>query len=237
MFHIASMDQTAAIERHRDALLLIVASLYTLIGLAEGGIIERLSSSLHHKVLILLRPAEAAVRRLIIAAAQGLVVKARGSRPFPKGRVIAGKRQGRLSFPLFDPPPPRDRRRRSGANRVVPRIRSLEIGFGPLIPPFLRPAPPQPEPEPEPERKDGVNAVPLSRRLAAIMRALKDLPAQARRYARLKAKLEAAQPLKRRAILRRGPPPSLDRNSTHEVHEILRDCHWLAHTALKPNTS
>jgi hypothetical protein len=236
------MDNAFAIERQRQALLRIVAGLYDKIGIAEGGMIARLSSIIYWSVLVILQPVESAVRRLIIAAAQGLVVKARASRPFPKGRVIKGKGQGRRSFPLCDPLRRFNvRHRRSGATGVVPRVRSLDVGLGPLIPEFLRLAPPQPqpapEPEPEPERSDTVNALPLCRRLNTVLQALKDLPAQARRYARWQARAKAAKPPKRTTPLRRGRAPFSRPDSSDEVHEILRDCHWLAREALKADTS
>src|SRR4051812_29557400 len=139
------MDNSYVIERHRDALLAIVASLFTLIGLTDGGSIERLSWPIYRKVLAILRPAEAAVRRLIVIAAQGIKVKTRASRPMPKDRVIARKGKGRQSFRLFDPP---ERFQRRGYRGVVvktprpePRVRLLYDGplsDGPLIPEFLR---------------------------------------------------------------------------------------------------
>jgi hypothetical protein len=69
------MDWAYAIERHRQPLLGIVATLYAMIGLTDDGRIERLSWPLYRAVLAVLRPAEAAVRRLIVVAARGLVVK------------------------------------------------------------------------------------------------------------------------------------------------------------------
>ena len=75
------MDWALAIERNREPLLRIVATLFAMIGLAEGAAVERLSRPLYRAVLGVLRPAEAAVRRLIIVAAQGMVVKPRQRRP------------------------------------------------------------------------------------------------------------------------------------------------------------
>ena len=88
------MDWNLAIERNTGALKRIVATLATMAGLGsklpisplvgemsgrtEGGDIERnrpiLPRRLHRAILRLLRPAESAVRRLIIIAARGLVV-------------------------------------------------------------------------------------------------------------------------------------------------------------------
>jgi hypothetical protein len=78
---------------------------------------------LHRAVLRVLRPAESALRRLIVIAAQGLEVKIAPSRPKPTGAIKrkGGKRQP--SFPLFDPRKRFGaRRRRKTGPRAVPRI-------------------------------------------------------------------------------------------------------------------
>lgn len=224
------MDLSYAIERHRKPLLVIIAALYAKIGLTEGGSVERLSRTLYRAVLMILYPAEAAVRRLIVVAAYGLEVEPSASRSSPNGRSKSrksGKRKRRArSFPLFDP---QIRltfgHRRPTAPQAEPRIRFFP--FDPRVPAFLRPAPPQPEPAPKPEPGGTVNARSLCRRLAAIMNALNDLNRQAMRYARLQARLIGeTQP--KRTPLRRGPPPGLRSKSSHEVHAILSECHYLA---------
>ena len=107
MFYGAEMDWEFAIERHREPLLRIVVGLFAMIGLTENGAIERVSRPLYRLVLGILRPAESAVRRLIIVAARDIVVEPRPKRPFPAGRVISRKGQGKhkrgASFKLFDP--------------------------------------------------------------------------------------------------------------------------------------
>src|SRR5688500_12119699 len=97
------MDWAFAIERHREPLLRIVAALFAMIGLTEAGQVERLSRPVYRAVLLVLRPAEAAVRRLVIVAARGMVVKSSPVRPAPVDLAISGKGQGRVSFQLFDP--------------------------------------------------------------------------------------------------------------------------------------
>src|SRR5688500_6774389 len=97
------MNWAYAIERHRQPQLGIVAALDALIGLGEGGRVELLSWPLYRAVLAVLRPAESAVRRLIVVAARGLEMKPRLPRPAPAGLAIAGKGQGRRCFQLFDP--------------------------------------------------------------------------------------------------------------------------------------
>lgn len=232
------MDWDRAIERNREPLLRIIAALFAMIGLSEAGHVERLSRPIYRAVLLVLRPAEAAVRRLIIVAARGMVVKPAPLRAAPAGLAISGKGQGRVSFRLFDP-----RRRFDGAlgrptrsPQPQPRIRFMDsVAFDPRIPLFRHP---EPVPAAQaPQKDDTVNAKPLCRRLAAIKLALDDLPRQAKRLARWRARpIEARRP-RLATSLRLGAPPGRRRRPTHEVHEILKECHWLARNVPVPNTS
>jgi hypothetical protein len=230
------MDWALAIERNREPLLRIVAALFAMIGFTGTDAVERLSSPLYRAVLGVLRPAEAAVRRLIVVAARGMVMKPRQRRPAPAGLVISGTGQGRVSFQLFDPRRPvgADNGRRHAGPRPEPHIRFVDLAFDPRISVFRRPEPAAAAPPPAED--DTVNAVPLCRRLAAIKRALEDLPRHARRYARWRARpIEARRP-RLSTPLRRGPPPGR-RKPTQEVDEILTRCHWLARTVSEPDTS
>jgi len=149
---------------------------------------------LHRAVLRLLRPAESAARRLVIAAARGLVVppsRPRLHKPAPKRRSAFLKRNrigtGIIlprgvkpparepvlrALPMFDPlrrvGPPRRR-----TARDTPRV----ITFGPGAPP---PAPVRRPPLPD----DLLDARRLVLRLQALGMALDDLPRLARRFAR-----------------------------------------------------
>jgi hypothetical protein len=236
------MDWALAIERNREPLLRIVAALFATIGLTESDVVERLSRPLYRAVLGILRPAEAAVRRLIVVAARDIVVEPSPKRPAPAGLVRSGKASGRgVSFKLFDP-----RKRSDGASgrpirspRPEPRARYIDVGFDPRIPLFRQPPPAIPAPAPEDDAidDDSVNAGPLCRRLAAIKRALEDLPRQARRYARWRGRpIEERRP-RLATPLRRGWPPGRRSRPTHEVHEILNECHWLARNVPAPDTS
>jgi hypothetical protein len=214
-----------------------------MIGLAEGGAIERLARPLYRAVLGILRPAESAVRRLIVVAAKGIVVKLQPPRPAPKGFKIPGKRGDRVSFRLFDPRkhfPEITGRSRSKGPRVLPRIRFIDVAFDPRIPLFRQPtlAPPAlPVPAPAAELDDTVNAAPLIRRLQAIKQALDDLPRQARRCARWRDKPFEARRPRLFSMLRPGPPPAYRQTIPHLVHAILNECHWLAREVAKPDTS
>jgi hypothetical protein len=98
------MDWDLAIQRNSKALKAIVEVLFALLGLNGTDAASRIPRSLHSAVLGVLRPAESAVRRLIVIAARGVEVKLTPSRPMPEGRKI-GKGDGSRfpSFQLFDP--------------------------------------------------------------------------------------------------------------------------------------
>ena len=244
MFYGAGMDWTFAIERHREPLLRIVVGLFAMIGLTENGAVERLSRSLYRLVLGILRPAESAVRRLIIVAARDIVVEPSPRRPFPAGRVIARKGKGKrgASFNLFDPRKDFDggkgRGRRHKGPRVEPRIHVFD--FDSRIPLFLRAQPALAAPVPEVDdaiEDDTVNAGPLCRRLFAIMRALEDLQGQAKRLARWRARPVEERRPQLTTPLRVGRPPGFRKRQTHEVDEILAECHWLASNIPQLDTS
>jgi hypothetical protein len=233
------MDWAFAVERHREPLLRIVATLFAMIGLTEGSAVSRLSRPLYRGVLGVLRPAESAVRRLIIVAARDIVAKPSPKRPLPAGRVIASRGRGRTSFQLFDPRKPLDTAlgRRHAGSRLEPRIRFID--FDPRIALFRERQPMASAPAPEEKDvEDGtVNATPLCRRLAAIKLALEDLPRQARRFARWRARpIEERRP-QLTTPLRVGRPPGHRKRQTHEVDEILNECHWLARNVPALDTS
>ena len=93
-------DWDGAIKHHSEALKGIIAALFAMLGDATAA---RIPKPLHSAVLGVLRPAESAVRRLIVIAARGLVVKVVPSRPMPKGQIIGKGGISRLpSFQLFD---------------------------------------------------------------------------------------------------------------------------------------
>ena len=71
----------------------------------------------------------------------------------------------------------------------------------------------------------------------AIKGALENLPRQAKRLARWQARpMEARRP-RLATPLRPGRPPGHRKRQTHEVDEILKECHWLALNLPVPNTS
>lgn len=231
------MDWSAAIEKHREALTHILAALVAMAGLGgqvaffpqEGASPQgsaqaeknKLSPVLPRRlrlaVLRLLRPAESATRRLIIALARGLVVilPPRKANPAtlrktriistilrngvgtgiampsaPGGSSSACAKPRALSLPLFDPMqhPFRPRGRKQNG---VPRI---------SLPGFTEPFPVASRRPPAPD--DAVDSGRLGRRLEALGRALDDLPRQALRFARWRARRES------RGIKNTAPPPA-----------------------------
>jgi hypothetical protein len=227
------MDWNRAIERNSEALRGIIEALFAMLGLDGADAASRIPRSLHSAVLGVLRPAESAVRRLIVIAARGLVVKLAASRPMPAGPIIGKGGQSRPSFQLFDPRKNFNPSRRRVLARIAPRIHVF--GYDPRVAAMFPAPPPVVEPPPPP---DGlVNAQRLSRRLQALKLALDDLPRQARRLARWRLRRETAPNPKFKSPLRPGRPPGHRRKPTHEVDEVLIECHGLAWDALKPDTS
>jgi hypothetical protein len=230
------MDWNRAIERNSKALKGIIEVLFALLGLDGTDAASRIPRSLHSAVLGVLRPAESAVRRLIVIAARGLVVKLVPSRPLPSGTLIGkGGGSGRLSFQLFDPRKnfPELRQRPIKYAKFPPRI--LFFGADSRVDDLWPAPPPVAQPVSSP---DGlVNGQRIARRLQTLKLALDDLPRQARRLARWRLKRDTMPSPKFKSPLRPGPPPGHRRKPVHEVDQVLIDCHGVAWDALRPDTS
>jgi hypothetical protein len=227
------MDWARAIERNSKALTGILAALFAMLGLASGAKLGRIERGLYRAVLRILRPAESAFRRLIVIAARGLVVKPSASRPMPKGLKIAGRRGGSMAFQLRDPP----ERFRPWRRKPIPENRRPRVRL-----PFDERPPgtlvfrPEDFGKPEPVADDGkVDASRLARRLGALKQALADIPRQAKRLARWRMRRQAMAKLA--SPLRIGHPPGSRRKPTHDVDAVLTECDWLAHDALRLDTS
>jgi hypothetical protein len=221
-----------AIELNSEALKKIVEALFVLLGLDGSDTVSRIPPKLHRAVLRVLHLAESAVRRLIVIAARGLVVKPVPSRPMPKGHKIVKGNGSRLpAFRLFDPRKsfPELRQRRVKYRKNPPRIHAFPYDS-------LRPVP-QPAAPPAPPSDGLVTAARLTRRLHALKLAVDDLPRQARRLVRATARREKVPRLKFQSPLRPGRPPGHRKKPTHEVDEILTECHGLACWAMEPDTS
>jgi hypothetical protein len=226
--HQYTFDWARAIARNSEALRPIIAALFTMLGEVT---VERIPHSFHRAVLRILRPAESAVRRLVVIAARGLVVKPVASRPMPAQPITRGG-GCRPRFRLFDPPKSLALYREATSPRILPRIHVFCAD--PRVAALWAASPPRKAAAVQ----DGlVNAGPLVRRLHALKSALDNLPRQARRLARWRAARQGVPHLKYKSPLRIGRPPGHRKNKTHEVDEILAECHALARDVLRADTS
>ena len=90
MFKTVRMDWDFSIERNREPLLRHVLELFALIGLVEGGMVERVAAGLPagaHNIEV----GRICVRRLIIVIARVIKVELRPKRVMPKGLLRSRK--------------------------------------------------------------------------------------------------------------------------------------------------
>ncbi|MGL4487939.1 MAG: hypothetical protein ACRCU5_00655 [Rhizobiaceae bacterium] len=222
------MDWDKAIEWNREALLRIVSALFAMIAAARigGGAGLMLPRHIWRAVMIVLRPAEAAVRRLVLIAARDMKpipVKPRASNFATITRTAVPQEP---AFQLFDPM--RDVEADPDNNNTVWFTDTFNndttLEHQASRRPDLR-----------------INAASLHIRLRALRHALADLAKQARRLARWNAHRDAA--LKagtptRISPIRPGLPPGWRVRAIHEIDSVLRECHGLAGDLLNaPDTS
>jgi hypothetical protein len=210
----ASSDWSAIVETNRAALLRVAALLFEMAGWTmEDGhhprpIRATLPRALYFAMLALLRPAEAAVRRLIIMAAREVVVTLgpmRARRP-QKPAPLLYRRVDRSTairpFPLLDALI--DVRHRPAGQAIaaaMPRIRALGLAPAMVADLYRQPAR-KPlrrftalerfDPSGAASHVDAFAAVTLCKRLLAMKAALDDLPRQAIRFARWQARRDRA---------------------------------------------
>lgn len=236
------MDWDLAIKRNSEVLAGIVETLFAMLGLVGEATVSRISWPAYRAVLRILRPAESALRRLIVVAARGLVVKPGSSRPKPMGPAKTMKARKSLlprspSFQLFDPQTRIVLPRRRRPPRPGPRIHMFNAD-GQLVTIWPPPRPTK-SPTPAPAKSaDGlVSSRRLIRRLEALESALADLPRQAMRLARWRLRQETSPNSSFKTPLRRGHPPGHRKRNTHQVDELLSECDWLACRAAMTDTS
>ena len=229
------MDWAKAIERNREALAAIVAALFVMLGFdgtAGGGV----PHGLRGMVLRVLRPAESAARRLIVVMARGLTVTLGASRAMPAGPIARTGAGRKAAFQLADP---RKHFALPGAvkfTRHPPRI--FVFGGDPRVAALPMWSAPVPEAvEAPPPIEESVEGARLWQRLAALKLALDDLPRQARRLARWRARREKSPTRKPTSPLRPGPAPGHRRKPVHDVDRVLAECQWLAFDATRRDTS
>jgi hypothetical protein len=235
------MDLISTIERWRLPLLSEVLKLCAEIGLTEGGSVERIAKPLHRYVLRILRTAESAARRLIIAAARDIVVeyKPRRSAGPKKTKTLSSdkadgegkaKRKRGFLFNLFDSLKRQGRRFKKKRRGPEPHIHSIES--------FLEQKQAEIAAAQAKQQQvvdDGmVGAKHLVRRLVAVVDALQDIPRHALRLARWEARPKEERRPERWSPMRPGRPPGFRQRAIHEVDEILKECHWLARSMRPP---
>jgi hypothetical protein len=238
------MDWDQIVERNVERLLAVLAPLLAVLGFDHRRRLE-MPRHFYRSWLILLRPAESAVRRLIVMAARGLVVKLGAARGFPAGLALklAAKEADDARIPAFGLIDPLKRfapadfewsaewSKEWGKEQVIPRISAPGL-FDPVFP----------GPAPVPSRDDPIDTSALLRRIAALKQALDNLPRQAKRLARWKARRELARQAEvrkpgRSSPMRPGFAPGFHRTNRQEIDEILADCHYFTREAWYADTS
>ncbi len=236
------MDWPLAITRNSEALKRIVAALFVMIGAATAaltspGLSRRclgegargavtLPRHVYAAIMLVLRPAESAVRRLIVIAARGLVLKPRALRPFLANLPAfpASDASKTPIFCLFDPL--KAFSLNDHDNSALPHF-TFHSGDDAVS-----------QPRRNLQQEHPVNATLLFTRLRALRSALNDLPRQARRLIRWQTRrdlaLNSKAPFKpvRITPFRPGLPPGWRQRSIHEIDGVLHECHGLAVYAL-----
>ncbi len=224
------MDWPLAITRNQTALKRIVAALFAMFsaaaftsattGNAHGQPAPaNLPRSIYAAILAILRPAESALRRLIVIAAWDLVLKPGASRPLPANlQGFASNAARTPTFCLFDPLKHFTFEDDNTAfpNGYFDHEEFQPHSMAPVLP---------------------VNATQLLIRMRALRGALESIQSQARRFARNNAKLKQAKlnqprnaPFKplRQSPIRPGLAPGWRQRPIHDVDDVLKECHLLA---------
>ncbi len=212
------MDWPLAIDKNREKLLRIILALMASLGLVDGGKLTMLPFNLYRQALKIIRPAEAAVRRLIMMAAYDL--KLRGFNLPPRGEAVRRTGEGELrrqksmesgwhqsSFNLIDPLKP--------FTEESPDYSEFGPSFG----------------DEQSSNRTPTPATGLSRRLLALKRALDTIDKQARRLTRwyqLRDQALAQNQVHRLSPLRPGFPPGYRKVRSDPLQSTLLDCHYFA---------
>ena len=233
------MNYTPYITHNRAVLLRLIAVVFAAIGLGEDGVRpEVLTRAMRSTVLHTLRPAESALRRLIFVMAtelerSGYVPPKWMQRTGPNKPIVPNS-EGHVRVPAFRLIDPRKwfwwigTKSRPRAKHM-PRI--TWIGYDDDTDRPVPPAPPS-----APMDDDLLDADGLCNRLLTLKNALDDLPRQAKRMARLKARDPRKFIFKH--PMRPGLPPGWRRNGEEEIDEVLKVCHQIAGWAREaPDTS
>ena len=226
------MDFSPYIAFNRTILLRLIAAVFESIGLGDGARPEMVTRLMRSRVLHTLRPAESALRRLVFILAtelerSGYVPPAWVKRVAPMGVIEAsGKRSQVPAFRLIDP------RKWFWTNSTKSQPRAKHMPRITIIGYDDDDRPPPPKPYRVPTDDDLFDAEKLCNRLLAVKNALDDLPRQARRMVRLKARDPNDFVFKH--PMRPGLPPGWRQRGRDEIDEVLRECHQIAGWARQP---
>jgi hypothetical protein len=262
------------VVNYKAKLIIIVAQLFNLARIVPGEVPDVNSGEIWdislprycwQKVLALLQPAEAALRRLIIMAAHGKGSDFSSSLPTspqtasggaklpadnagnsllktphnaasidePSGRKLS-KLSPKLSTPAFDMFDPLKKFGYCGFydDDEWEALQAQKAAAGPLAIPEADPL----------KRMDPVNALSLWKRIQALHHGLENFDAYVASYkiwyARQRYQLKNNLKLtgrKRLGLMRGGYAPGYVPKGKHEVHDVLRDVHSLAHGLLSPS--
>ncbi len=205
------MDWQLAIDKNREKLINTIIVLMASLHLVDGGKLSTLPFYLYRKALFIIRPAESALRRVIMIAALKLI---------PRFVTGAKLRERNADFVRRNPP---SERRLPTFNLIDP----LKT-FGDEAPDYSTFGPTQ---DVESADRTPVPAEALGRRLLALKLALESIPKQAKRLARWYAARDLAlqqnQP-HRLSPIRPGPPPWSHRHKRSEMDKLLTECHLMA---------
>ena len=226
------MNWDEIVEANRARIIAAITPLLAVLGF-DPRRRDEMPRYFYRALLILLRPAESAARRLIVMAARGIVVKLKlgVSRAFPR-ILVRNKDPERIpAFLLIDP-----------LKRFAPEgfgwSKEWGKGWGmiPSIPRISVPGFSDPvfaEPKPFPSRDDVIDTSALVARIRSLKSALETLPRQALRLARWRARSD----LRRRADVRKpgrmspmrpGFAPGYHRRDQREIDDIICDVHYFA---------
>jgi len=202
-----AVDWDRVVEHNREALKRILAMMVTMVAAGAAAVAgdvvtgeaarPTLPRHLYRAVLAILHPAESAARRLIVVAARGLSLPPPRLKPsVPKPRRKASPTAivfphearfpasppravpARIPLPMFDTLRPPARRLRSVPARLAPRITLPGLTVRHTLP--AKPTP-----------FDPIDATRLKLRLETLAAVLDDLPKEALRFARWRARSNA----------------------------------------------
>ena len=226
------MNWDEIVEQNRGRILSAIAPLLAVLGFDPRRQFE-MPRYFYRALLILLRPAESAARRLIVMAARGIVVTLRlgAARAFPRILVRNNDPERVPAFLLIDP-----------LKRFAPEGFGWSKEWGkdwgkvPSIPRISVPGlstPFFPELKPIPSRDDVIDTSALVRRIRSLKSALETLPRQALRLARWRARGELARKAAvwkpgRLSPMRPGFAPGYHRTDKREIDRIMSDVHYFA---------